>query len=544
MTEKEFNLLEEPWIRVMLPDHEVREVSLTEALTGAHTFSALAGELPTQDMAVLRLLLAVLHTVFYRVGVQGETAPLQGADDALDRWELLWHEKRFPEAPLRAYLTAWRERFYLFHPERPFYQVPEAARGTEFTAAKLDGEISESSNKVRLFPVKTGADRSRLSYGEAARWLLHLNGFDDMAGKAKGKGLPSPGVGWLGKLGMIAAQGDNLFETLMLNLVLLNRKVLWGEPRPVWELAQSRSRERCKIPLPDNQAELLTLQSRRLLLLREGEAVTGYRLLGGDFFDEKNAYVEQMTQWMHIRGKRNQPGYDQPRRHDPARQIWREFSTIVPTDDNGARENDPPMPGVVRWLGVLQSEEILPEERIARFAVAGTQFGGTQNSYVTDTYSDGLSFHLGLLNSAGWSWRHILEDELAQVNRVADTVKLLGINLNKAAGGTGEAFGKELKEQFYARMDLVFRAFLASVDPADDTQTKLDRLSGWHKQEKHIALALGREAVERCGPEAFVGRTIKEKIKGREETRHYSAPEAYNWFMTGMRREFKEGVEA
>lgn len=64
------------------------------------------------------------------------------------------------------------------------------------------------------------------------------------------------------------------------------------------------------------------------------------------------------------------------------------------------------------------------------------------------------------------------------------------------------------------------------MNPADDTQIRLDRLSDWHKQEKHIALALGREAVERFGPEAFVGRSIKEKIKGREETCHSSAPEA------------------
>ena len=61
MEEKAFNLLDEPWIRVMLPDCTVREVSLTEALTQAHTFTALAGEMPTQDVAVLRLLLAVLH---------------------------------------------------------------------------------------------------------------------------------------------------------------------------------------------------------------------------------------------------------------------------------------------------------------------------------------------------------------------------------------------------------------------------------------------------------------------------------------------------
>lgn len=68
----------------------------------------------TDGRAVHTRSVSLKPSSFYRVGVQGETAPLQDADDALDRWELLWHEKRFPEAPLRAYLTAWRERFYLW----------------------------------------------------------------------------------------------------------------------------------------------------------------------------------------------------------------------------------------------------------------------------------------------------------------------------------------------------------------------------------------------------------------------------------------------
>ena len=77
MREKEFNLLEEPWIRVRSPDCAVREVSLTDALLHAHEVTDLAGELPAQDAAVLRLLLAVLHTVFSRVDEQGIPAPFQ-----------------------------------------------------------------------------------------------------------------------------------------------------------------------------------------------------------------------------------------------------------------------------------------------------------------------------------------------------------------------------------------------------------------------------------------------------------------------------------
>lgn len=71
MQEIEFNLLTEPWVRVRLPDNTVQEVSLTDALVHAQEYMDLAGEMPTQDAAMLRLLLAVLFTVFSRVNEVG-----------------------------------------------------------------------------------------------------------------------------------------------------------------------------------------------------------------------------------------------------------------------------------------------------------------------------------------------------------------------------------------------------------------------------------------------------------------------------------------
>lgn len=98
MKEIEFNLLTEPWIRVRLRDNTVREVSLTEALVSAQDYVDLAGEMPTQNAAVLRLLLAVLFTVFSRVDAKGEPRPLMQSDDALERWSALWQLGHFPAA--------------------------------------------------------------------------------------------------------------------------------------------------------------------------------------------------------------------------------------------------------------------------------------------------------------------------------------------------------------------------------------------------------------------------------------------------------------
>ena len=90
MSEIEFNLLDEPWIRVMTEDCTAQEISLTQALWEGHHYRRLAGELPTQDVAILRLLLAVLHTVFYRMDLDGEDNPIETPGQAVQRWQMLW----------------------------------------------------------------------------------------------------------------------------------------------------------------------------------------------------------------------------------------------------------------------------------------------------------------------------------------------------------------------------------------------------------------------------------------------------------------------
>lgn len=81
MKDIEFNLLDEKWILVRKSDCTVDELSLTDALLKSHEYVELAGELPTQNVSILRLMLAVLHTVFSRYSPQGEPAPLYDSDD-------------------------------------------------------------------------------------------------------------------------------------------------------------------------------------------------------------------------------------------------------------------------------------------------------------------------------------------------------------------------------------------------------------------------------------------------------------------------------
>ncbi len=540
MKEVEFNLLEEPWIRLLRPDCRVEEVSLAEALYHAQDYRDLAGELPTQDFALLRLLLAVLHGVFGRVDASGQPGEITSPKEAVLRWKSLWQLGHFPKKPIGDYLEKWHDRFWLFHPERPFWQVPEAAIGTEYSAAKLNGELAESGNKLRLFPAYAGAGKREMSYGQAARWLLYVNGFDDTSAKPKGKGLPSTGAGWLGKLGLIQAQGKNLFETLMLNLTLLqDGNKLWGKGCPCWELPERRGGERIQIPLPDNPAALLTLQSRRLLLYREeGDKVTGYSLLGGDFFPRENALAEQMTVWRTSQEKKDGPIVYLPKRHDPAKQFWREFPAVF------SQTADTRPPGIVSWIVQLQNPQdgCLDRRSVIHFRIVGVAYGD-KDFFVTDTFSDGLSFHAALLDELGMRWRRLITKEIRFCEKVAGALGFLAGDLAIAAGGGGNSAPQAARERFYYEIDLPFRQWLQDIDPDWDVEETEESIRSWRAKAQQIARSLGHQMVFQAGNAAFTGRWVSkegQKGKKKEEKVFYSAPKAYNIFLASIKTIYKE----
>ncbi len=524
--EKAFNLLHEPWILVRKPDGKADEVSLLDLFRHAPDYQGLAGELPTQDVAVLRLLLAILHAVFGRYNLEGNFQPVSSPTVALERWKALWDLDAFPMEIIEDYLLHFEERFWLFHHEYPFYQVAGLDKATEYTAAKLNGELSESGNKIRLFPQRAGDGKNALRYSEAARWLINVNSFDDTSGKksVKGAPLPSPGAGWLGKLGLIIALGDNLFETLLLNLIFLKDggNELWGEEEPVWEVEKVKSAERTEIVVPNNPSALLTLQSRRLHLFREEDSVVGYALLGGDFFPKENAFAEQMTMWRIATQKKAGPPEYHPKRHNPSRQLWRDFSVLVGQSD----AKHPP--GVVAWLARLKTDNLIPRSYFC-FQTAAVKYGD-KDFFVDDVFGDSLSFNADLLTTLGEDWVNRIIDMIGKTDDLVRQVGNLAQNLAKAAGDSdGSSQKKAAQEQAYYLLDTPFRRWLEGIDPKRDSMN--DACTQWWEQAEKIIRDFGKELVSQAGPQAIVGRYVKEKEKGKEVERRYTAPEAYNRFL-------------
>lgn len=424
-------------------------------------------------------------------------------------------------------MNEWKDRFWLFHPECPFFQVPSAAAGTPYTAAKLNGELSESSNKVRLFPLRAGQDKNGLSYAEAARWLITLIGFDDSSTKVE----TGTGVGWLGQHVNLYAMGENLFETLMLNLVLLrNGTEIWGEDIPSWELNEPKAAKKRKIVVPDNQAELLTLQSRRVLLYRENNKVVKYATTGGDFFGEDgsiNAFNEQMTQWIVKKSSKNKAPQAIPKMPNSDKQMWRDFEAIVGQDTI--------QPGIARWIACLYQKRIL-KGTVIHFCLVGVTYDSKKSS-IADIVSDHLDFHISLLEEAGKLWDKLVQDKITQTEKAAWHLGVLAEALFKAAGGQPDSKAtiprKDLSSQtYYGQVDIPFRKWLASIDPdlGDGEKRRAEKDAQWRREAYRIALEQGRKMVQNAGQAAFTGRWI--------DGTFYSSPEAFNCFSWQLKKLF------
>jgi len=137
----DFNLLTEPWIPATRRDGSQEELSILELLSRATEFVSIGGELPTQQFAITRLLLAFLHRA------------LDGPATA-EEWADLWEAAEFPDAAIGDYARTVHHRFNLFDPGVPFMQVAglRSSKDTEFGLERI---VAEFPSNKRLFTARS-----------------------------------------------------------------------------------------------------------------------------------------------------------------------------------------------------------------------------------------------------------------------------------------------------------------------------------------------------------------------------------------------------
>lgn len=524
---RRFNLLDEPWIWVLNKDGKSQELSLKEVFCQAADLRRLANELPTLDVAILRLLLAILHASLAR--------NIKDYNSGIDLWREFW-KNGLPTEKVCTYLEQWRDRFWLVDDKNPFYQVAfdkdkEPKPDTEPNGAKLNGELSESGNKdrPRQFPIRIGNDKNNLSFSEATRWLIYTIAYDDNACNAGpvAKGELRIGLGWLGRLGLLWVTGCTLLETLLFNFVLLDPNsnfIPWEKGNALWEINSMTGRR--KVIPPKSQLEILTFPSRRMLLKLEGDYVTGYKLFGGDSI-EGNVFSEQMTVWGRKETKNSTEYY--PKLHDPSKQLWRDFGALT-GGNSKLDERQYERVGVLKWLDMLVSEDYLSDMPLTIY-IARVVYGSAMKSFVEDIFFDSLSFNASLL-TLGSMWNKGISDVLVETEEAVRSAGTLAVDIAEASGDRRDCKGKlssnmkgrrdAAKSEACFRLDLQFRTWLAGIVPKQDyLDSKCDE---WREIVRNTLLKLGEELVKAAGIKAFIGHDNK------------NTSNAYNKFLASINK--------
>lgn len=207
-----YNLLEEKWIDCIDLQGENRTLSLSDLILDAHHIHSLAGEFPIINTSILFMLNALLISVFRKQGVALSDGRV---------WIDLFNAGRFEEGPFLDYFQSWRHRFNLFDDELPFFQtlIPEEKEG-QFTgtAMKLMPHYTGGTggNSATLFDHHTLEEGIALTPKRAAQFLLPAH-YYGAGGRIMGRDYFN--VAFAAKGLVFFLQGENLFETLMLNLL-------------------------------------------------------------------------------------------------------------------------------------------------------------------------------------------------------------------------------------------------------------------------------------------------------------------------------------
>ena len=398
---------------------------------------------------------------------------------------------------------------------------------SEIFLSKLNGEISQSNNKKNIFSLYSGKDFDSMSYAQAARWLVFTQAYDDVALKPQGENSHSASVGWLGKLGLIYLLGDSLFETLMLNLVLINNSHVESFQKPIWEKDTICYDERVPIVFPDNLAELYTIQPRRIHLFRNEDEITHFHILAGDLVSSNNAFEEPMTAWKNE--KKPYLGFT-PLEHDSPKQMWREFSALYHKDGNECA-------GIISWYkNILLPAKVINKSRMTKTAIVALQYDKSSTHKFVNFYSDSLDMHSDLLSELGADWRNSIEIEISKCSELAGAIAYLAQNLYVASGGSNSKKDKHyteipdaVKSQLYFRLDLPFREWLRSIDPeCYDEKNKYEKQKLWQITAKSIALSYAKELAAETNETAIIGH--------RADGKMYSVPRAMNTFRSSLNK--------
>ena len=167
-------------------------------------------------------------------------------------------------------------------------------------------------------------------------------------------------------------------------------------------------------------------------------------------------------------------------------------------------------------------------------AIASVEYGD-KDFFVRNVFTDTLSMHSEILSEVGANWRYDIETEIQHCESLAYEIGKFAQNLYVASGGDNSPKNKtftelpdKVKEQLYYRLDMPFRKWLISINPATMGEDKNKKIKEWQDEARKIAADYANELMDNTAECAIIGHKVNDKL--------YSAPKARNIFIGNVKK--------
>lgn len=355
--ENAYNLIDEPWIPVLMRDGTNRSVSLGEVFADADETIADLALNPYERVAVFRLLLCI---------AQAALGPERLKDEAG------WLAAKDAVGPVSTdYLKKWHDRFFLYGPHaflQPDCIALAKADGTT-PCDKLVFQLASGNNSTLYDHEAVGGGRALSDAKLALGFLIYQNfSSGGLSGQCVWDGAPT-GKSIQGapcrerSMLFSIVHGHSLLDTLWLNLVTDSwvhdsLKTDWG--RPFWEFdelarkAVSGNENTFLGHLaPLSRAIKLTRRSTTCIL---GEALS---------YPQIPAWREPMASVKLQKGTKKDEFLEAYVTSNPSKMPWRELASILAVRETGGRKSalalrhleSTPDRDFTLWTGGLYSEK-------------------------------------------------------------------------------------------------------------------------------------------------------------------------------------------
>jgi len=501
-----FNLVYDAFIPAFTKDGKSELYSIEGLFDNSKNIVRLSGDSPVQEFVFIRLLLAVLY----------RSLKPSGRSD----WLELWNDG-LPVEEIKSYLRNYQNRFELIDENTPFYQIVGSEYENDGTNISnipllLDAKSvgTQGLSHRFLFSTYTNKGASRLELAQAARKLIENQNYNVAARRPVLKGDPRKNkrsyaqIGWAGNITGLVILGNNLEETLLLNMPPYDFLDIDPElDSALWEREQHTvvpeglhgTEDESETPL--GPAYTYTHQSSRITLVpsSDGEYIIGSIVGIGDRlfrYDKQN--IEPMSSWRQTTRQDGSEAFVPVR--SSSNQIWKNLAALVAR--NPADKKDQILARNLAWYDRVYpaiKERVGTHARVCTF----TALYGTQDAIIEDFIAGQVT-----LSSETFHNPDVMDAIIFAVSKaleIGSSVTYLKNDINIAAGGEGTFKGAS--EDFLDVIGREFEKWAVQVH-SDNIDSSLNE---WKKILESHSYIFESEIVNNAPPRAIGGRVVKER---------------------------------